>query len=162
MHILNKGTLRNQYPVRKKTKNRRTALSSKRVLKQDTPEKKLEDSWLKKSHFVLIAIIVFAFTYYLSPLLPLSSLSTPSLPLNTLHELNLLASNLDRLQGEESVYEDRIENLLSRKYQGVTKLNFDRKQYSDENVVSRGREISPDNLNQIENMVNFQIPVGKD
>ena len=162
IHILNKGTLRNQYPVRRKTKNRRAALSSKRVLKQDTPEKKLEDSWLKKSHFGLIAIIVFAFTYYLSPLLPLSSLSTPSLPLNTLHELNLLATNLDRLLQEDSVYEDRIQNLLSRKYQGVTKLNFDRKLYSDGDAVSAGREISPDNLNQIGNMVNFQIPVGKD
>ena len=125
IHILNKGTLRNQYPVKRKTKNRKAALSSKRILRQDTPEKKLADSWLKKSHFGLIAIIVFAFTYYLSPFLPLSSLSTPSLPLNTLHELNLLASNLDRLLQEESVYEDRIENLLSRKFQGVTKLNFD-------------------------------------
>ena len=127
IHILNKGTLRNQYPIRRKTKNRRASLSSKRVLKQDTPEKKLEDSWLKKTHFGLIAIIVFVFTYYLSPLLPFSSLSTPSLPLNTLHELNLLATNLDRLLQEDSVYEDRIQNLLSRKYQGVTKLNFDRK-----------------------------------
>ena len=89
IHILNKVTLRNQYPIRRKIKNRRASLSSKRVIKQDTPEKKLEDSWLKKSHFGLIAIIVFAFTYYLSPLLPLSSLSTPSLPLNTLHEINL-------------------------------------------------------------------------
>ena len=162
IHFLNKGTLRNQYPVRRKAKNRRAELSSKRVLKQDTPEKKLEDSWLKKSHFGLIAIIVFSFTYYLSPLIPLSSLSTPSLPLNTLHELNLLASNLDRFLQEESVYKDRIENLLSRKYQGVTKLNFDRKLYSDGNAVSTRREISSDNLNQIGDMVNFQIPVGKD
>ena len=113
IHILNKGTLRNQYPVRRK---RRAALSSKRVLKQDTPEKKLEDSWLKKSHFGFIAIIVFAVTYYLSPLLPLSSLSTPSLPLKTLHELNLLASSLDKFLQEGTVYEDKIENLLSRKY----------------------------------------------
>ena len=127
IHILNKGTLRNQHTVRRNTKTRRAALSSKRVLKQDTPEKKLEDSWLKKSHFGLIAIIVFAVTYYLSSFLPLSSLSTPSLPLNTLHELNLLASSLDRLMEEESVYKDKIENLLSRKYQGVTKLNFERK-----------------------------------
>ena len=117
IHFLNKGTLRNQYPVRRKAKNRRAELSSKRVLKQDTPEKKLENSWLKKSHFGLIAIIVFSFTYYLSPLIPLSSLSTPSLPLSTLHELNLLASNLNSLLQEESIYEDRIENLLSRKYQ---------------------------------------------
>ena len=73
IHILDKGTLRNQYPVRRKTKNKRASLSSKRVLKQDTPEKKLRDSWLKKSHFSLIAIIAFSFTYYLSPLLPLSS-----------------------------------------------------------------------------------------
>ena len=113
IHILNKGTLRNQYPVRRKTKSRRDSLSSKRVLKQDTPEKKLEDSWLKKSHFGLIAIIVFSFTYYLSPLIPLSSLSNPSLPINTLHELNLLASSLDKFMQEGSVYEDKIENLLN-------------------------------------------------
>ena len=149
IHILKKGTLRNQYPVRRKTKNKRAALSSKRVLKQDTPEKKLEDSWLKKSHFGLITLIVFAFTYYLIPLLPLSSLSTPSLPLNTLHELNLLASNLDRLLQEESVYEDRIENMLSRKYQGVTKLNFDKNVYSEGNAMSTEREISSENLNHI-------------
>ena len=111
LHILNKGTIRNQHTVRRNTKTRRAALSTKRVLKQDTPEKKLGNSWLKKSHFGLIAIIVFAFTYYLSPLLPLSSLSSPSLPLNTLHELNLLASSLDRLMEEESVYKDKIENL---------------------------------------------------
>ena len=116
IHILNKGTLRNQYPIKRKIKNRKGALSSRRILKQDTPEKKLEDSWLKKSHFFLIAIIVFAFTYYLSPLLPLSSLSTPSLTLNTLHELNLLASSLDKFLQEGTVYEDKIENLLSRKY----------------------------------------------
>ena len=162
IHILNKGALRNQYPVRRKTKNRRTALSSKKILKQDTPEKKLEDGWIKKSHFILIAIMVFAFTYYLSPLLPLSSLSTPSLPLNTLHELNLLASNLDRIIKEKSFNEDRIEKLLSRKYQGVTKLSFDRKIYSDGNAVSNLGKIRPENLYQIEKMVNFQIPVGVD
>ena len=61
IHILNKGTLRNQHTVRRKAKARKAALSSKRVLKQDIPEKKLEDSWLKKSHFGLIAIIAFAF-----------------------------------------------------------------------------------------------------
>ena len=84
IHILDKGTLRNQYPVRRKTNNRRIALSSKRVIKQDTPEKKLEDSWLKKSHFGVIAIIVFTLIFYLFPLLPLHSLSTPSLPISTL------------------------------------------------------------------------------
>ena len=136
IHILNKGTLRNQYPVRRKSKNRRTALSSKRILKQDTPEKKLEEGWIKKSQFFLISIMFFAFAYYLSPLLPLSSLSTPSLPLNTLHELNLLASNLDRILKEKSFNEDRIEKLLSLKYQGVTKLSFDRKIYSDGSAVS--------------------------
>ncbi len=162
IHILNKGTLRNQYPVRRKTKNRRSSLSSKKVLKQDTPEKKLGDSWLKKSHFGLIAMIAFALTYYLSPLLPLSSLSTPSLPLNTLHELNLLSSNLDRILREESVYEDRIDHLLSRKYQGVTKLNFDMKLYPDVDKISKVQEFSPNKLAQKGNMVNFQIPVGKD
>ena len=105
IHILNKGTLRNQFPVRRKTKNRKNALSTKKILKQNILEKKLEDSWIKTSHFFFIAVIVFAVTYYLSPLLPLSSLSTHSLPLNTLHELNLLASNLDRILLEESVYD---------------------------------------------------------
>ena len=162
IHILNKGTLRNQYPIKRKIKNRKGALSSKRVLKQETPEKKLDDSWLKKSHFGLIAIIVFAFTYYLSPLLPLSSLSTPSLPLKTLHELNLLASSLDKFLQEETVYEDKIENLLSRKYKGVTELNFDRKVYSNGNEVLSGVEVNPKKINEIGNVVNFQIPVGKD
>ena len=109
IHILNKVTLRNQYPIKRKVKNRKGALSSRRVLKQDTPEKKLGDSWLKKSHFGLIAVIVFAFTYYLSPLLPLSSLSTPSLPLKTLHELNLLASSLEKFLQEGSGNDARIE-----------------------------------------------------
>ncbi len=162
IHILNKGTLRNQYPIKRKIKNRKGALSSKRVLKQDIPEKKLEDSWLKKSHFGLIAIIAFAFTYYLSPLLPLSSLSTPSLPLKTLHELNILASSLDKFLLEGSVYEDRIKDLLSRKYKGVTDLNFDRKFYSDGNKVLGVGEVNPQNINEIGNVVNFQIPVGKD
>jgi len=162
IHILNKGTLRNQYPIRRKTKYRRSSLLSKRVLKQDTPEKKLGDSWLKKSHYSLIAVIAFAFTYYLSPLLPLSSLSNPSLPLNTLHELNLLASNLERLMQEESVFEDRIESLLSREYQGVTNLNFDRTLTPERDGVSSGLETHSENLNKIGDMVNFQIPVGKD
>ena len=162
IHILNKGALRNQYPIKRKINNRKGGLSLKRVIKQDTPEKKLEDSWLKKSHFGLIAIIVFAFTYYLTPLLPLSSLSTPSLPLKTLHELNLLATSLDKFLQEGSSYDDRIENLLSRKYKGVTELNFDRKLYSDGNEVLRVGEVNPQNINEIGNVVNFQIPVGKD
>ncbi len=162
IHILNKGTLRNQYPIKRKIKNRKGVLSSMRVLKQDTPEKKLEDSWLKKSHFGFIAIIVFSFTFYLSPLLPLSSLNTPSLPLQTLHELNLLASSLDKFMQEGSVYEDKIENLLNRKYKGVTELKFDRKLYSEENKVLSVGDVNPKNINEIGNVVNFQIPVGKD
>ena len=162
IHILNKVTLRNQYPIKRKIKNRKGTLLSKRILKQDTPEKKLDDSWLKKSHFFLIAIIVFALTYYLSPLLPLSSLSTPSLPLKTLHELNLLASSLDKFLQEGSVYDEKIENLLSRKYKGVTDLNFDREIYSSGNEVLKVGEANPKNINEIVEMVNFQIPVGKD
>ena len=162
IHILNKGTLRNQYPIKRKIRNRKGSLSSKRVLKQDTPEKKLEDSWLKKSHFCLIAIIVFAFTFYLSPLLPLSSLNSPSLPLQTLHELNLLASSLDKFMQEGSAYEDKIKNMLNLKYKGVTELKFDRKLYSDGNKVLSVGDVNPKNINEIGNVVNFQIPVGKD
>ena len=60
IHILNKGTLRNQYPIRRKTKNRRASLSSKRVLKQDgtmivfwPPSFGLSVKFLGLSHFIL-------------------------------------------------------------------------------------------------------------
>ena len=162
IHIFNKGTLRNQFPVRRKTKNRKNALSTKRILKQNILEKKLEDSWIKTSHFFFIAVIVFAVTYYLSPLLPLSPLNTPSLPLKTLHELNLLASNLDRFLKDKLVNEDGIENLLRQKYQGVTKLSFDRKILSGRNEFSNQGKIISDNPSQLDGMVNFQIPIGKD
>ena len=48
IHILNKGTLRNQYPVRRKTKNRRAALSSKRVLKSLADKNKEKSNELFK------------------------------------------------------------------------------------------------------------------
>ena len=66
------------------------------------------------------------------------------------------------LDGSDINKKDRINSLLNRKYQGVTKLNFDRKLYSDGDAMSARQEISPNNLNHIGNMVNFKIPVGKD
>ena len=40
----------------------------------------------------IIIVPIFVITFYLTSFLPLSSISSPSLPLKTLHELNLLAS----------------------------------------------------------------------
>lgn len=162
IHTLKNGALRNQQRVRRKIKTRRAALSSKRVLKQDTPEKKLDESWLKKSHFGMLAIFVFAITYYVCSFLPLTSLSTPSLPLKTLHELNLLASSLSRLMEEETVREDKIELLLAGKYQGVTQLNYDLKHKIAGNAVSKAGKNSSELLSRNGNKISFQIPVGKD
>ena len=63
-------------------------------------------------------------TYYLSSFLPLSSLSAPSLPIKTLHELNLLASNLSDLLAKESSSTAKLEKLLAQKYNGVTQLDY--------------------------------------
>ena len=101
IHAFNKVTNRNQYKVPRKIK-RRAELASKRIIKQDRPEKKLDESNLKRYHYGLLTIIIFLLTYYLSSFLPLSSLSAPSLPIKTLHELNLLASNLSDLLAKES------------------------------------------------------------
>ena len=57
---------------------------------------------------------------------------------------------------------DKIENLLSRKYKGVTELNFDRKIYADGKEDLTIGEVKPKNINEIGDIVNFQIPVGKD
>jgi len=51
IHTLNKVTLRNQHKVPRKIKSPRASLASKSTLKQDRPEKKLNESMLKKSHF---------------------------------------------------------------------------------------------------------------
>ena len=51
IHTLNKVTRRNQHIFPRKIKIRRAALASKRVIKQDRPEKKLDEmykSWLEK------------------------------------------------------------------------------------------------------------------
>ncbi len=162
IHTLKNGTLRNQQRVRRKIKTRRAALSSKSVLKQDTPEKKLDESWLKKSHFGMLALFIFAITYYVCSFLPLTSLSTPSLPLQTLHELNLLVSSLSRLLDEEPVRKDKIKHLLARKYQGVTQLNYDSKLKHTGSDVSTAGKNSPEFFSRNESKISFQIPVGKD
>ncbi|MDE0793170.1 MAG: HAMP domain-containing sensor histidine kinase [SAR324 cluster bacterium] len=161
IHTLNKVTLRNQHKVPKKIKIRRAALASKRTIKQDRPEKKLDESRLKRSHFGLLAIFIFTVTFYLSSFLPLSSLSTPTLPLKTLHELNLLAANVSELMLEGSDSTTKIEKLLTQKYKGVTQLD-----YRIQEIISTN-EIIPHNdktefLSQIGNTVSFQIPVGRD
>ena len=160
IHTLNKVTLRNQHKVPRKIKTRRVSLASKRSLKQDRPERKLNETWLKKTHFSLLAIIIFALTFYLSSLLPLSSLSSPSLPLRTLHELNILASKVSGLMEEETVRTDEIEQLLVRKYMGVTHLSLLRTEKYQAND-SFPEKNSSESLSQIENEVSFQIPVGK-
>lgn len=124
INTFNKVTLRDQQKFPRKIKPRRALLASKRSIKQDRPGKKLSESWLKITHFSLLSVIIFAITFYLTSFLPLSSISSPSLPLKTLHELNLLASKVSSLMQEETVRTDKIEKLLAREYKGVTRLSF--------------------------------------
>ena len=161
IHTLNKVTLRNQHKVPRKIKSPRASLASKSTLKQDRPEKKLNESMLKKSHFGLLAIFIFAVTYYFSSFLPLSSLSTPSLPLKTLHELNLLAENVSGLMTEGSESSAEIEQLLSQKYNGVTQLKI-RSQEERAEHDNHAENYESEFLTQLGNKVSFQIPVGKD
>ena len=160
IHTLNKVTLRNQHKVPRKIKLRRAELASKRIIKQDRPEKKLDESRLKKSHFGLLAIFIFAVSFYLSSFLPLSSLSTPSLPLKTLHNLNILAADVSELMLEETDSSAKITQLLTQKYNGVTQLDF-----ISQESISTGEIITQKDktefLSQIGNKVSFQIPVGR-
>ena len=161
IHTLNKVTLRNQYKVPKKIKTRRALLASKRILKQNRPERKLDESSLKKSHFGLLAIFIFVVTYYMSSFLPLSSLGTPSLPLKTLHDLNLLAENVSGLMTQGNAGSTKIEQLLTQPYEGVTQLIFQ----SQKIVAASEKQPEKNNtefMTQIGNKVSFQIPVGKD
>ncbi|HCB32891.1 MAG TPA: hypothetical protein DEP39_07170, partial [Deltaproteobacteria bacterium] len=135
-------------------------LASNRSIKQDRPEKKLSESWLKITHFSLLAVIIFAITFYLTSFLPLSSISSPSLPLKTLHELNLLASKVSSLMQEETVRTEKIEKLLAREYKGVTRLSFIRSENFKLNATVTKK--NPELFGQIGNKVSFQIPVGKD
>ena len=161
IHTLNKVTLRNQHKVPRKIKTRRTTLASKRSLKQDRPERKLNESWLKKTHYSMLAIIIFSLTFYLSSFFPLSSLSSPSIPLKTLHELNILASKVTGIMEEETVRTDEIEQLLVRKYKGVRNLSFLRTEKYKVNDTFPEKN-SSEYLSQIGKKVSFQIPVGKD
>ena len=161
IHTLNKVTLRNQHKVPRRIKTRKVSLASKRVIKQDRPERKLDESSLKKSHFGLLAIFIFVLSYYLSSFLPLTSLSTPSLPLNTLHELNLLAENVSGLMSEGNEGSVKIEQLLTQNYNGVTQLNFHSPEMFAANAMLSDKEKS-EFLTRIGNKVSFRIPVGKD
>ena len=161
IHTLNKVKLRNQYKVPKKIKTRRALLASKRILKQNRPERKLDESSLKKSHFGLLAIFIFVVTYYMSSFLPLSSLGTPSLPLKTLHDLNLLAENVSGVMTQGNAGSTKIEQLLTQPYEGVTQLIFQ----SHKIVAASEKQPEKNNtefMAQIGNKVSFQIPVGKD
>ena len=160
IHTLNKVTRRNQHIFPRKIKIRRAALASKRVIKQDRPEKKLDESSLKRSHFGLLAIFIFAVSFYLSSFLPLSSLSTPSLPLKTLHDLNLLAANVSELMVEGNDSSARIEKLLPQKYKGVTQLDFRTQEIISANEIIVQKD-KTEFLSQIGNKVSFQIPVGR-
>ena len=123
LHTLNKFTLRNQQIISKKIKPRRISLSSKRVLRQDRPEKKLEGNSLKKFHILLLAIFIFSFTYFLSSFLPLSFLNSPSIPIQTLNQLNQLALSIDKFIHKDSIDSKKVEQLLTQNYKGVTKLS---------------------------------------
>ena len=87
---LNKFTLRNQQKLSKKLKPRKISLSSKRILRQDRPQKKLEENNLKKLQLLTLAVLIFSFTYFITSFLPLSFLNTPSIPIETFKKLNLL------------------------------------------------------------------------
>ena len=160
IHAFNKVTNRNQYKVPRKIK-RRAELASKRIIKQDRPEKKLDESNLKRSHYGLLTIIIFLLTYYLSSFLPLSSLSAPSLPIKTLHELNLLASNLSDLLAKESSSTAKLEKLLAQKYNGVTQLDYSSSGLNFEKEITVKKN-NTEYLAQIGNKSSFKIPVDRD
>ena len=160
INTFNKVTLRKQQKFPRKIKPRRALLASKRSIKQDRLGKKLSESWLKITHFSLLSVIIFAITFYLTSFLPLSSISSPSLPLKTLHELNLLASKVSSMMQEETVRTDKIEKLLAREYKGVTRLSFIRSENFKLKTTVTGK--NPEIFGQIGNKVSFQIPVGKD
>ena len=160
INTFNKVTLRNQHKYPRKIKPRRALLASNRSIKQDRPEKKLSESWLKITHFSLLSVIIFVITFYLTSFLPLSSISSPSLPLKTLHELNLLASKVSIFMQEETVKTEKIEQLLTREYEGVTRLSFIRSENVKLNATVT--ENYPEMFSQIGNKISFQIPVGKD
>ncbi|MEC9012320.1 MAG: HAMP domain-containing sensor histidine kinase [SAR324 cluster bacterium] len=96
----------------------------------------------------------------MSSFLPLSSLSTPSLPLKTLHDLNLLAANVSELMVEGNDSSSRIEKLLTQKYKGVTQIDFRSQEIISANEIIVQKDKS-EFLSQIGNKVSFQIPVGR-
>ena len=63
INTFNKVTLRNQQNFPRKNKPRRALLASKKSIKQDRPGKKMSESWLKITHFGLIAVIIVAITF---------------------------------------------------------------------------------------------------
>ena len=159
INTFNKVTIRNQQKFPRKIKNRRALLASKRSIKQDKPEKKLKDSWITITNFSLFAFIIFAVIFYLTSFLPLSS-SSPSLTIKTLHELNLLASKVSSLMQEESIRIDKINQLLSKKYTGVSRLSFIRSEKF--NLSGAVNENKSKYIDKIREKVSFQIPLGKD
>ncbi len=158
INTFNKVTLRNQHKYPRKIKPRRALLTSNRSIKQDRPEKKLSESWLKITHFSLLSVIIFVITFYLTSFLPLSSISSPSLPLKTLHELNLLASKVSIFMQEETDKTEKIEKCYSQRKQNISQLGV----HSNFKLNATVTENYPEMFGQIGNKVSFQIPVGKD
>ena len=62
--------------------------------------------------------------YRLEEFLPLSFLNSPSIPIQTLIQLNQLVLSLDEFVHKNSIDSEKVEQLLTQNYKGVTKLNF--------------------------------------
>jgi len=152
LHPLNKFTLRNQQKISKKLKPRRVSLSSKRVLRQDRPEKKLEENSLKKFQLLTLAIFIFSFTYFLSSFLPLSFINTPSIPIQTLNKINHLVFSIDKIIDKDNFDSEKIEQLLTQNFKGVSDLKYLPHEKFD------GKKISTNNNGTI----SFKFPLGKE
>ncbi len=151
IHTLNKLTLRNQQKISRKLRPRRVSLSSKRVLRQDRPQKKLEENSIKKFHLLILAILIFFFTYLLTSFLPLNFLNTPSIPIRTLNQLNKLVLSIDQFTEKDNFDSVKVEQLLNQKFKGVSELKFFPNNVYDEKKITN-------NNNEI---ISFSLPVGK-
>ena len=152
IHTLNKLTLRNQQKLSRKFKPRKVSLSSKRVLRQDRPEKKLDENNLKKFHLLLLAFLIFSCSYFLSSFLPLSFLNTPSIPIQTFNQLSQLVLNIEKIIKKDNADLDKIEKLLTHRLKGVTELKFQLiDTYDGKKIIKKNNE-----------MISFSLPVGRD
>ena len=147
---LNKFTLRNQQKLSKKLKPRKISLSSKRILRQDRPQKKLEENNLKKLQLLTLAVLIFSFTYFITSFLPLSFLNTPSIPIETFKKLNLLVYEISQLIENDKIESDKIEQFLDGSLKGVTQVKF----------FPKGIDYRKEITNKNAHTISFRLPVG--